>query len=228
MKKIVVTCEFQVISLRIYFKTSTLHCTWLFGLVVNTAVIVVLCRSAAFLSSSSAIHWPLFCFDKGNYQLYKVKCLKNYNFLNLKMESIDNYPLCLICSLSLSNQESIKLETFLDDHDDKSVIIFLLSVVLEIPQRELVHLQNQLINQSLNTSFCEPCTKIIYTAKHIHTEILEISQKFRKIQKQIVQQISNTGDLPLVGDTTLSTSNREGLLEFCRNFINKRKVHILH
>lgn len=133
--------------------------------------------------------------------------------------------LCLICSSSVTTPE-IKVEPYLDQDDDdgdKSIIVFLLATLLEIPQNELQPLQDKLINQQLKNCYCESCTKLIYSAKSIYTQILELTQNFRTVQKQMVQLLSTpAGVHPGGGGTTLP--NHHGLLDFCRNFVNKRKV----
>jgi len=136
-----------------------------------------------------------------------------------------DYQICLICGSSVITAD-VKVERGLDQSDGndcQSVINFLLATVLEIPQNELEHQQEKLINQQLNVCYCESCTKLIYTAKQVYTEILELSQKFRNIQKQIVKQISNSKQDPHCG-TTLSTSNNEELQDFCRKFLKKSKL----
>src|SRR5687768_10483218 len=118
---------------------------------------------------------------------------------------------CLVCSSLVSSPEEE------EDDVDQFNVFFLLATLLEIPLSEVVQ-QEKLLNQKVNTFYCESCKKLVVSAKKIHTEILELAQKFREIQQQIVFKVS------VSTNNSSSTFNHVKLLRFCRNFLNKRKI----
>lgn len=143
-----------------------------------------------------------------------------------------NMYLCLICGDATANKNI--LSNYLINLND---VTFILRILLEVPHFKLsdqhIHLllettleESQSSSPPLSFSdkwlnFCDQCLTAVLQAKQIYSEVLAAAQKFRKVQKKIVEILRQSWKLQ---KDQLPKSLEPFPFKLCRKFANDRKI----
>lgn len=140
-----------------------------------------------------------------------------------------NIYLCLICSeqIAHANNNTCHLDKTIKSNN----ITFILRILLEVPQFKLsdqhIHLLLKTLTNEPSSSFsdnwlniCDQCLVAVQQAEQIYSEILAACQKFRTVQKNIVEILRQSWS---ANKDTLPKSLEPFPFKLCRKFANDRK-----
>lgn len=121
---------------------------------------------------------------------------------------IKNKFSCLICCATVSGGDS-----------NQNDVTFVLRILLEIAQSEIKNELSSLLSfKSFN--ICDQCNVKVSKAKEIYTELVKTTQKFRALQKEVVEIFKTTKE------SADYDKKEDNPFKLCRQLVNGRKKFI--